>query len=244
MKYAIIAAGCGNRLSKEGVKLPKPLVNIAGEPLLNRLLRIFTENHADEIVVICNEEMTTVQAHLKKIQHNGLNGTAIPLKVIIKSTPSSMHSLFALRPYLAHSPFCLTTVDTIFNEKAFNIYIKNFETKLSNGVDAYMGVTSFIDDEKPLYVETNQQMRIVGFHDTPVNNCQYVSGGIYGLHPHIFTTLQQCIDRGEQRMRNFQRALIANHYMVMAHDLGKILDIDHAQDIAKAETFLQQEKRK
>ncbi len=41
MKYAIIAAGEGSRLSQEGVQLPKPLVKVGGEHLVDRLIRIF-----------------------------------------------------------------------------------------------------------------------------------------------------------------------------------------------------------
>ena len=41
MKYAIIAAGEGSRLASEGVEKPKPLVCINGEPLIDRLIRIF-----------------------------------------------------------------------------------------------------------------------------------------------------------------------------------------------------------
>ena len=55
MKYAIIAAGEGSRLAAEGIALPKPLVEVDGQPLIDRLLRIFLDNDAEEIVVICND---------------------------------------------------------------------------------------------------------------------------------------------------------------------------------------------
>lgn len=41
MKFAIIAAGEGSRLAREGVDLPKPLVTVGGEPMIERLARIF-----------------------------------------------------------------------------------------------------------------------------------------------------------------------------------------------------------
>ena len=43
MKFAIIAAGEGSRLAREGVDLPKPLVTVGGEPMIERLARIFHE---------------------------------------------------------------------------------------------------------------------------------------------------------------------------------------------------------
>jgi choline kinase len=54
MRYAIIAAGEGSRLRQEGIAVPKPLIMVNGERLIDRLIRIFTENGATEIVVICN----------------------------------------------------------------------------------------------------------------------------------------------------------------------------------------------
>ena len=100
MKYAIIAAGNGSRLAKEGVTAPKPLVKVNGERLRDRLVRVFCNNNATEIVVICNEEMTDVQAHLAHIQQHGLAGKDVPLRFVVKSTPSSMHSFAELSQWL------------------------------------------------------------------------------------------------------------------------------------------------
>jgi len=41
MDFAIIAAGAGNRLVADGIHISKPLVEIGGEPLIGRLIRIF-----------------------------------------------------------------------------------------------------------------------------------------------------------------------------------------------------------
>ena len=64
----------------------------------------------------------------------------------------------------------LTTVDTIFNENEFKTYIDAFTKAIENGVQAYMGVTPFVDDEKPLYVGTDNNLNITGFYDQ--NNSQ------------------------------------------------------------------------
>ena len=234
MKYAIIAAGEGSRLAQEGVLSPKPLVEVGGERLIDRLLRIFLANGATEVVAICNEQMTEVRARLEQIQTAGL----VPLKFVVKSTPSSMHSMWELSRWLRNEPFVLTTVDTIFREEEFQTYVADFLQLVGRGeADGLMGVTDYIDDEKPLYVCTDDDLAITGFLDrceTP----RYISGGIYGLTPRSIETLRRCIERGESRMRNFQRALIADGLRLKAWPFSKVLDIDHASDIVKAETFL------
>lgn len=238
MKYAIIAAGNGSRLHQEGIKAPKPLVKVNGERLIDRLLRIFCNNQATEIIVICNEQMTDVQEHLADVQQHGLNGKEVPLRFIVKTTPSSMHSFYEISSLIGKESFVLTTVDTIFREDEFSVYIHEFQKEIEDGTQAFMGVTDYIDDEKPLYVSTDEAMNITGFHDKNTGNCQYISGGIYGLTPETITTLNNCMERGESRMRNFQRALIANGRKTKAYAFTKVLDIDHATDIEKAEEYL------
>ena len=238
MKYAVIAAGHGSRLAAEGVTEHKPLVRIGGEPLIDRLLRVFMDNDAESIAVICNDRMPAVAAHLKELQRFGLDGRKLPLRYVVKSTPSSMHSFFEISRYVGGGAFCLTTVDTIFRESEFGEYIRAFTAAVKRGeCDGMMGVTDYIDDEKPLYVETDSELNITAFLDSS-DTCRYISGGIYGLTPQSLTTLDGCLARGESRMRNFQRALIADGLRLKAYPFSKVLDVDHAGDIKKAEEFL------
>ena len=235
MKFAIIAAGDGSRLAQEGVTEPKPLVKVRGERLIDRLIRIFMGNNATEIVVICNEQMSDVASHLKMIQDEGLNGLHVPLRFVIKSTPSSMHSFYELRHFLRDDPFILTTVDTIFDESEFHDYVLSFQDKIAQGTDALMGVTDYIDDEKPLYVGVDNVMRINGYYDTPQADSRFISAGIYGLTAPSLDILEACIEKGESRMRNFQRALVAAGLRIEAYPLTKVFDIDHIDDIRKAD---------
>lgn len=235
MKFAIIAAGDGSRLAQEGVTEPKPLVKVRGERLIDRLIRIFMGNNATEIVIICNEQMSDVASHLKMIQDKGLNGLPVPLRFVIKSTPSSMHSFYELRNFLRDDPFILTTVDTIFDESEFHDYVLSFQDKMAQGTDALMGVTDYIDDEKPLYVGVDNVMRINGYYDTPQADSHFISAGIYGLTAPSLNILEACIEKGESRMRNFQRALVAAGLQIEAYPLTKVFDIDHIDDIRKAD---------
>lgn len=242
MKFAILAAGEGSRLAQEGVELPKPLVKINGEAMIDRLIRIFKDNGAEEIVIITNNLTPLTQNHLRDLQTKDES-----IKLIVKTTPSSMHSFYELKPLIGNGKFCLTTVDTIFREKEFGEYIDAFKAYEGDGM---MAVTDYIDDEKPLYISTDAEMNITGFHDSLENFaasepgkdgksvCKYISGGIYCLNEKAFTTLDKCINSGMSRMRNFQRQLVFDGLKLKAYQLSKILDVDHASDIEKAECFL------
>lgn len=231
MHYAIIAAGEGSRLQQEGVREPKPLVRLNGEAMIDRLVRIFLENNALSVSIIVNREMKEVQEHIAKWK------LPVPLHLIVKSTPSSMHSFHALSEVIAGEPFCLTTVDTIFMPEEFSRFI-DFVTETKN-YDGVMGVTSFVDDEKPLWVKTDGNDEITAFLDRNDGTCRYVSGGIYCLGGKALDTLNACMEKGMSRMRNYQRALLEDGNELKAWNFCKIMDIDHAADIKKAEQFLQ-----
>jgi NDP-sugar pyrophosphorylase family protein len=231
MKFAIIAAGQGSRLVAEGVGVSKPLLRIHGEMMLERLFRIFVENGAEAISVITNEEMTDVHRFLQQVK------LPVPLNVVIKTTPDSLHSFYELSPFLQGGKFCLTTVDTVFTQKEFSSYIRAFREDTEN--DALMAVTDYIDDEKPLYVKTEPDWRISGFLDEATSGgVRYVSGGIYGLNEQALSLFRQAMREGLSRMRNFQRLMISSGLRVKAYPFSKIIDVDHEQDIRKAEEFI------
>ena len=231
MKFAIISAGEGSRLSQEGVRLPKPLVQLNGTAMIDRLIRIFEANGAEQVVVIINNEVPETKAHLVELKKT----SGVPLEVVVKTTPSSMHSFYELSRYLKDDKFCLTTVDTIFREDEFARFIEAFKASDKDGM---MAVTDYIDDEKPLYISTDEELNITGFHDEATPQCRYISGGIYCLTPKAIRTLEGCMEKGMSRMRNFQRQLVADGLRLTAYPFSKILDVDHASDIVKAEAFL------
>lgn len=205
--------------------------------MIGRLIDIFLSCGAESVNVIVNEQMTEVREYLA-----GLAPTLpVEFNVKVKSTPSSMHSFAELSGIMPRrGKFVLTTVDTIFRPDDFLRYVETFGRAEA---DAVMAVTSYIDDEKPLYVAATPQapdglMKVEGFLDAPEPGVRFISGGIYGLTESSFGVLHRCLEEGTSRMRNFQRALIAGGLDVRAFDMGKILDIDHASDLEKARKFL------
>lgn len=232
MNYAIIAAGEGSRLVQEGVKLPKPLVTLNGTPMIRRLIDIFMRCNPTSLSIIVNEEMHQVREYLESLE------LPVPFKLVVKSTPSSMHSFYEVSRHFDSGKFCLTTVDTIFREDEFRKYIEAFEA--DEQADGYMAVTSFIDDEKPLYIDTDDKMNITAFRDSAWDGVKFISGGVYGLTLPALKVLEDCMANGVSRMRNYQRALVDADLRLKAHQFDKIVDVDHAGDIATAEAFVSQ----
>ena len=230
MNYAIIAAGEGSRLAQEGVTKPKPLVELQGEPMIGRLINIMLRCNAESISIIVNEHMIEVRQYLEQLV------IPIPLNLVVKTTPSSMHSFWHLSRVIPEGKICLTTVDTIFREEDFKGYIDAFENDQEH--DGMWAVTPFVDDEKPLWVDVDDDMNITAFRDKGWDGAKYVSGGVYAMTDRAIGVLDDCIEQNISRMRNFQRALVEEGYRLKAYSIDKIVDVDHADDIATAEDFL------
>ena len=225
---AIIAAGDGSRLKTEGIKASKPMVEVNGTPLIKRIIDVASKNGVQSISCIINEKSNDLKELLESDRFH------VPINLTVKSTESSLHSLFELNKTIT-SPFLLTTSDSVFLENEFSSFLDFAKNKID--ADGVFAVTDFIDDEKPLYISVDDQMRITNFHDEN-NDFKYVSGGMYFFKKSIKKEVEDAVNSGVVRMRNFQRYLIKKGYKIYAYPFSQIIDVDHVTDIEKAEKFL------
>src|SRR2546425_10383001 len=136
MNAAIIAAGEGSRLRSEGITTSKPLVLLDGVPLIERLIRSFVRCGITQVACIVNEYSLDVKKFIETTDFG------VPVRIVVRTTPSSLHSLFALAPHLKGERFLLSTVDTVFDEEEFARYLRHgFSTSPADGV---LAVTDFI----------------------------------------------------------------------------------------------------
>jgi NDP-sugar pyrophosphorylase family protein len=233
MTFAIIAAGEGSRLKTEGVTVSKPLVQLQGIPMIERIIGMAVRNGADKFCCIINEDSTDLREYFISREFD------IPVKIIVKSTPSSMHSLFALAPLLKDDPFCLMTADAVFREAEFQKYLVYASGNTKS--DGVLAVTEFIDDEKPLYVQMNEHNQILKFEDQKAG-LKWATGGIYYFSPRVFDVMDGALGRRMNRLRNFLRYLLECGYALHGFPFSKIVDVDHVGDIAVAERFLEEQE--
>lgn len=228
MDFAIIAAGEGLRLREEGIQVPKPLVTVNGVPLIQRIINIIRNTGKSSITCIINEKSEELETFLLKYSRTN------PINLIVKSTPSSLHSLYQLNRFLS-TPFLLTTADSVFLESEFKSFV-NYGMNLKDA-DGVIAVTDFIDDEKPLYTDIDENNRITNFKDSN-DGYEFITGGLYLFKTDIQKELEEAVNSGVVRLRNFLRFLIQKDFRLYAYPFPKIIDVDHMSDIKIAEEFL------
>lgn len=232
MYYAILAAGHGSRLKDEGLTTPKPFVKAGDASLLDRLVSLLSaRDDSTGLGVILNPDS------LRWARENGADASLAAIDHLVSVfTEGSMESLRALAPSIRESGdshFCLTTVDSVWDAREFSAYLKAFDDQ-KDDIDGLMAVTSYIDDDSPLWVAVDRDSEITGFRDTPPEDARYVSGGVYLLPMSALDLLDDCHDRGLRRMRDFQRALIANGLRLKAYPFSVIIDVDRPRDLDAA----------
>jgi NDP-sugar pyrophosphorylase family protein len=236
MNLGIIAAGDGQRLKDEGVKEPKPLIKIHGKTLLERALDVAVRYKFESCNLIINARFK------EDVLNSGIlnNYSGINVNYIFKSTPSSLHSLHELKIFLSEDSFCLMTIDSIFKESEFSVFIKSAEE--DNLYDGLIAVTDFVDDEKPLWVGITDDNGITGFGDE-FKSSGFVTGGIYFLKKGVIEYAGIALEKNKVRLRNFLQYLIEAGVKLKAVPFSKIIDVDHVSDLAESEKFLQENQR-
>jgi NDP-sugar pyrophosphorylase family protein len=240
MRFAIIAAGEGSRLRAEGIATPKPLLPIGGVPLIERLLRLARENGARSVAVIVNAtpEAEQVRAFL------GSRSFGVPVDLVVKTTPSSVHSVQALLPLMGGEPFCLFTVDAVFREDELRRFLAFAEADDQSA--GALALTTFVNDEKPLYARC-QGDRIVALEDSRPSGSPepaLVTGGLYYLRPAATATLDESVRGGTSHLRNALRRVLQEGHTVRAFVFSRIVDVDDRSDIEAAEELLAAEERR
>lgn len=229
MKAALIAAGHGDRLQEAGIQVPKPLVQIAGRPLIDHVLGNVAATGITEMACIFNEQFDAVEEHCRRNTHG------LRLDIVRRTTPSSMESLFTLAPFLLAERFLLLTVDAVFGPRVLPEFLA--AARQRDDADGVLAVNDFIDDEKPLRVVLDDGGWIKaigpGAEGSPI-----ITAGFYVFRPSIFAEIEAARRARFTALRQFLGHLLARRYRLSGAMVPKTIDVDRPGDIAVAEAFV------
>jgi NDP-sugar pyrophosphorylase family protein len=236
MRGGIIAAGHGDRLGRAGFGVPKPLVGVAGRPLIERTLDAFRAAGVSQVACIVNEESgAVVAAHCRERVRD------IALTFVHRTTPSSMESLFTLAPLLCEpastDPFLVMSVDAIIAPQA----VRDFATAAiaRSDADGVLALTTFVDDEKPVRVQCAADGRITALGSVvQIKGSATVTAGFYVFRPSIFAEVAAARAARFMALRELLAHLVAHGYRLYGERVPKCIDVDRPEDLAAAEAFV------
>jgi NDP-sugar pyrophosphorylase family protein len=228
VKAGIIAAGHGERLRAAGIATPKPLLAIGGRPLIARAIDTARVAGATSIACIVNAETDAVRRFLLDTDFG------MPVEIVQRTTASSAESFLALRSLLDAAPFLLLTVDAVVAPEAIRALVE----RAAAHADAagVLGVTTLVDDEKPLWAELDNEQRIVALGDA--TRARHVTAGVYFLKPVVYSLADARGSSGWSAFRLLLGALLTHGHVLYGHDVGACIDVDRPEDIVAAERLL------
>jgi NDP-sugar pyrophosphorylase family protein len=218
----IIAAGQGARLRAEGYGVSKPMVPVAGRPLIERSLDRFRAVGIRRLSIIINETSHDCREWLR--DHAG----DFDLDLLIRTTPSSYASLLAVVGRLADGPAVITTIDAIMPVDDFQTFIRSAATLANDAVA--LALTHHLGDADPLWATldaTSSRIQELG------GSCgTHVTAGLYWIP----TQRPPFPAKSFARLRDYLAWLVNKGSAVRGIVLPRVFDIDTARDIAAAES--------
>ena len=166
MKVIIPLAGFGTRLRPHTYTKPKPLINVAGKPVLGHLLDKIAGLDIEEYIFIVGYLGEQVEEYVKS--NYNLNARFVEQKELL----GQAHAIWLAREYLDEGSVFILFVDTLFEADLDNlektdadavIFVKEVEDPRSFGVvtlDANKYITSFV--EKPTSMAN--RLAVVGLY--------------------------------------------------------------------------------
>jgi len=219
----IIAAGEGRRLRQAGFAMPKPMVPVAGVPLVETVIRNFQAARITPLAIIMNE---AEQACVDWVRHRFRE---LAVEFIVKTTRSSLESFGEV---IARHPGGRMLVSTVDAWCAAPDFVDFVHAATRRPVDAtVLAVTPLIADEQPLRVAVAADGRVT---DVGGDGGELVTAGIY-LVPERVRVLTPPV--GLERLRDFLAWLVRAGAPVYAEVIERVVDVDRPDDIALAETL-------
>ncbi len=219
----IIAAGEGSRLRRDGVAVPKPLVRVAGMPLIERVIRNFETAGIHRVVVIVNDRDRAcadwIRAHVPHLT----------VDCIVKTTASSLESFLEVTRAAEGGRMLVSTVDAWCPPSDFSRFVAAATARPSD--DTVLGVTPLVADEKPLWVDLDGDGRVSALGET---HGAFVTAGLY-LVPERIRRLAPPRELG--RLRDFLAWLHRSGHALWGTVLPAVVDVDRAEDVARAEAL-------
>lgn len=225
LKAGIIAAGAGSRLEKNRAGAVKPLIPVAGKPLIHWIVDGLRAAGCEKLTVLTNSRGEAVAASL-------IAGyPAMKFDFVTADTASSYESfrLVSLRLAKTGKDFIVSTVDALIKPEDVARFVKECRAARA---DAGLALTPHVDDEKPLWADVDEVGLVTAVGDDAKTR-RAVTCGLY----YMTGAAARRIPDAEifSRLRDFWMTFAASGARLSGVILPKAIDVDRPEDLPAAE---------
>jgi UDP-N-acetylglucosamine diphosphorylase / glucose-1-phosphate thymidylyltransferase / UDP-N-acetylgalactosamine diphosphorylase / glucosamine-1-phosphate N-acetyltransferase / galactosamine-1-phosphate N-acetyltransferase len=237
MKAVILAAGKGTRMGDLTRTTPKPMLPVAGVPMIERVIQSLIDTGLREFVIVSGHLGQIVRAylgtgdklgcHIDHVVQEKLDGTASALKLTRDAVGDS--SLLLTFADILMEPSNYTGIRTVFEEHRCDV-----AAAVRRVDDPHLGAAVYIDSDWNVVNIIEKPPK--GTSTTPWNH-----SGMYCFQPAIYDYLEKIepSGRGEYEIPDAVRGMIGDGLCVKAYQLdGYWKDLASPADIREAEALL------
>ena len=228
-----MAAGKGTRLGPLTKNRPKPLIPLAGKPVIEHIIRSLIKNNIDSIAIVVHYYMDRIKKYINNLDINAninyiyqeeLNGTG--------------SAVLLAENFVGEESFITVYGDVTLNDKVLTEGFKYFE---KNPCDVLMiGVR--VDDPSKYGVLILKKDRLIKIVEKPKKDIgsNLINAGIYVFTPKIFEACRRIgfSERGELELTD--AIMLLNKYglvRVFNGGAGWWYDVGHPWDLLDANKY-------
>ncbi|WP_234507303.1 MULTISPECIES: glucose-1-phosphate thymidylyltransferase [Thermus] len=231
MKGLILAAGRGTRLRPLTHTRPKPVIRVAGRPIIHYAVENLREAGIEEIGVVVSPET-------EKDIREALTGYGV--RYVLQEEPQGLaHAVAVARDFLGDSPFVLYLGDNLFQKG-----IRPFVAAFREGVSAVIALVR-VEDPRQFGVAVLRGNRVVRLLEKPQEPPSDLAvAGVYVFTPEVLEVIQDLKPsaRGEYEITDAIQGLIDRGREVVGVEvLGWWKDTGRPKDLLDANRLLLEE---
>lgn len=174
MKVVILAGGFGTRLSEYTNNIPKPMVPIAGKPILEHIMMIYSKYGLNNFVIALGYKGDQIKKYFKKINYNW--------NIEFVDTGSETLTggrIKRLSKYIENETFCLTYGDGLSDININNLINFHHKHKKMLTVSAVRPPARFGS------LEINSENSVTEFNEKFYKGNSWINGGFFVANPKI-----------------------------------------------------------
>ena len=206
MKVVIPLAGLGKRMRPHTHSKAKPMVRLAGRPILGHLLEWVDGDHVDEIILIISPHQTDVEAYAR-------SATNKPVRIVVQDQPRGQADAIARTAPFVDGPVLIVFSDTLADV--------TFEHLANVDGDGLIYVKEIPDPSRMgiIVVEDNRIVDMIEKPENPVSNLATIGMYFFQKNADLYSTIDRVLAAPPRLQGEY---FLADAIKLMVED-GKLL---------------------
>jgi glucose-1-phosphate cytidylyltransferase len=187
LQVVILAGGLGTRMGEESKKIPKPMIEIGGIPIISHIMNRYSLFEINDFIICGGHKVNVIKKFFKEVSESNIKENKFYKSFNIKVIDTGEDTMTGgrlkrVKKYLDNETFCFTYGDTLndLNIKKLIEFHKKQKTLAT--------VTACKPNEKFGIFNLNNS-KVIKFQEKPKSN-RWVNGGYFVLEPEIFDCIK------------------------------------------------------